>query len=103
MTVTTAVRRIAAGLVAVAIVAAGVVVAAKVFRHHSTPAAGCEVAADTGPFTLDLDQAANSTTIAAVGKRLGLPDHAVTVALATALQESKLRNLDYGDRDSLGL
>jgi hypothetical protein len=27
----------------------------------------------------------------------------VTVALATALQESKLRNLDYGDRDSLGL
>jgi hypothetical protein len=27
----------------------------------------------------------------------------VTVALATALQESDLRNLDYGDRDSLGL
>jgi len=38
-----------------------------------------------------------------VGKRLGLADHAVSVALATALQESKLRNLNYGDRDSLGL
>ncbi len=38
-----------------------------------------------------------------VGKRLGLADHAVSVALATAPQESKLRNLNYGDRDSLGL
>jgi len=52
---------------------------------------------------LELDQAQNATTIAAVGKRAGLPDHAVTVALATAMQESQLRNLDYGDRDSLGL
>jgi hypothetical protein len=34
---------------------------------------------------------------------MGLPDHAVTVALATALQESKLHNYPFGDRDSLGL
>jgi len=54
-------------------------------------------------YTIDLEQAANATTISAVGKRLGLPDHAVTVALAAALQESQLRNLHYGDRDSLGL
>ena len=59
--------------------------------------------APTTTYTLDIDQAANSTTIAAVGKRLGLPDHAVTVALAAALQESRLHNLPYGDRDSLGL
>ena len=52
---------------------------------------------------LDPEQAANAATIAAVGKRLGLADHAVTIALATAMQESKLRNLGYGDRDSLGL
>jgi hypothetical protein len=32
-----------------------------------------------------------------------MPAHAVTVAIATALQESKLRNLPGGDRDSLGL
>ena len=56
-----------------------------------------------GGATITPEQAANATTIAAVGKRLGLPSHAVTVALATAFQESKLRNLDYGDRDSLGL
>ena len=36
-------------------------------------------------------------------KRLGLPDHAVTIALAAALQESQLHNLDHGDRDSRGL
>ena len=54
-------------------------------------------------YTLTPTQAANAATIAAVGRRNGLPDHAVTVALATALQESKLINLPYGDRDSIGL
>ncbi|MGZ4709872.1 MAG: hypothetical protein ACXWBN_14135 [Acidimicrobiales bacterium] len=63
----------------------------------------CQATVDGQTYGLDLDQAANATTIAAVGKRDGLPDHAVTVALATALQESGLRNLSYGDRDSLGL
>ena len=63
----------------------------------------CHATAGTESFGLDTDQAANATTIAAVGQRLGLPDHAVTVALATALQESKLYNLPYGDLDSLGL
>src|SRR5690554_4916402 len=32
-----------------------------------------------------------------------MPHRAVVVALAAAMQESGLRNLDYGDRDSLGL
>jgi hypothetical protein len=57
----------------------------------------------SGPVAVTLEQAANAATIAAVGKRMGMPNHAVTVALATAFQESKLRNLAYGDRDSLGL
>ncbi|MFD0266942.1 hypothetical protein ACFVGY_10140 [Streptomyces sp. NPDC127106] len=49
------------------------------------------------------EQAANAATIAAVGVARGLPDRAVTIALATAMQESALRNLNHGDRDSLGL
>ncbi|MCX5404811.1 hypothetical protein OHA37_13075 [Streptomyces sp. NBC_00335] len=49
------------------------------------------------------DQAVNAATIAAVGVSKGMPDRAVTIALATAMQESALRNLDHGDRDSLGL
>ncbi len=60
-------------------------------------------ACTSGEVVLTPEQTANAATIAAVGKRMGLPSHAVTVALATAFQESKLRNLDYGDRDSLGL
>jgi hypothetical protein len=52
---------------------------------------------------LDDEQVANAATIAQVGVELDLPDRAIVVALATAMQESKLRNLDYGDRDSLGL
>jgi len=34
---------------------------------------------------------------------MGVPPRAWQVALATAMQESTLRNLNYGDRDSLGL
>ena len=54
-------------------------------------------------YGLDLEQGRNVTTIAAVGKRLGMPDHAVSIAIATAYLESGLRNLSHGDRDSLGL
>lgn len=56
-----------------------------------------------GEVTLNLEQMANAATITAVGIRRGVPERAVTVALATALQESKLTNLSGGDRDSIGL
>ncbi|MGW0709103.1 heavy metal transporter [Streptomyces sp. NPDC002643] len=49
------------------------------------------------------EQAANAATISAVGTTRDLPERAVTIALATALQESGLRNITHGDRDSLGL
>ncbi|WP_329040364.1 hypothetical protein OHT61_21075 [Streptomyces sp. NBC_00178] len=54
-------------------------------------------------YTLSPEQAANAATVSAVGTTRGLPERAVTIALATALQESALRNIDHGDRDSLGL
>jgi hypothetical protein len=41
--------------------------------------------------------------MAAVATRRALPTRAAAIAIATALQESTLRNLTYGDRDSLGL
>ena len=53
--------------------------------------------------TLSDEQKRNAATIIAVGKEMGLPSRAWLVALATAMQESTLRNIDYGDRDSLGL
>jgi hypothetical protein len=95
-------RRVGAilGVVAVVIVA---VVVVRALTGSSSPTPECIATARGGTFPMDLEQAANAATIAAVGKRMGLPDHAVTVAFAAALQESKLRNLSYGDRDSVGL
>jgi hypothetical protein len=63
------------------------------------PAEGCAMAG----VPLTAEQLANAAVIAEVGRDRGLPDRAIVIALATAQQESRLRNLDYGDRDSLGL
>ncbi|MGW2590486.1 hypothetical protein ACWCXC_09470 [Streptomyces sp. NPDC001515] len=54
-------------------------------------------------YRLTAEQAANAATISAVGTTRGMPERAVTIALATAMQESGLRNIEHGDRDSLGL
>jgi hypothetical protein len=55
------------------------------------------------PYELTPEQASNAATISAVGIARHMPERAVTIALATAIQESGLRNLRTGDRDSLGL
>lgn len=52
---------------------------------------------------LDLEQSRWSALMAAIAQRRGLPPRATTIAIATAFQESKIHNIDYGDRDSLGL
>ncbi|MER5970734.1 C40 family peptidase [Streptomyces sp. NPDC002055] len=49
------------------------------------------------------EQVPNAKTIQATGVAMNIPARGQVVALATALQESGLRNLTYGDRDSLGL
>ncbi|MFD0309318.1 heavy metal transporter [Streptomyces sp. NPDC127119] len=58
---------------------------------------------DGTSYEFTAEQAVNAATISAVGTNRGMPERAVTIALATALQESALRNLGHGDRDSLGL
>ncbi len=64
----------------------------------------CHVPGPSGT-GLDLDavQYQHASTINAVGLQRGLSQRARTIALATAWQESSLRNLDHGDRDSVGL
>ncbi|MET8990817.1 C40 family peptidase [Nonomuraea wenchangensis] len=52
---------------------------------------------------LDGEQQANAALIVQIAMERGLPARAAVIALATALQESKLRNLRYGHLDSLGL
>ena len=95
--------------VAVAVGIAGVVLVGAVgaayvaFRGASKPGLPCRVVAEGKSYALDRAQAANAGIIAAAAGTVGLPHHAVTIGIAAALQESRLHNLAYGDRDSLGL
>ncbi|WP_243722752.1 hypothetical protein [Actinomadura sp. 7K507] len=72
---------------------------ARPYLHGS----GCEVTASAGKMPLDLEQGSNASTIAAVAFRKRLPERAVVIAYATAIQESRIRNLPGGDRDSVGM
>lgn len=45
----------------------------------------------------------NAQLVVDVGRALGVPDRGIVIALAAAAQESGLRNVHHGDRDSLGL
>lgn len=65
-----------------------------------TPAAATTPVASTG---LDAEQVGNVQLIVRIGRELGVSDRGIAIALGTAMQESWLRNLDWGDRDSLGL
>jgi hypothetical protein len=60
-------------------------------------------ASQTSIAGLDREQLVNAQTIVAVGRAAKVPAYGWVVAVATAMQESGLRNLDHGDRDSLGL
>jgi LysM repeat protein len=55
----------------------------------------------TTPLTAEMTR--NAQVIVQIGKSLGVSDYGLVIALAAAMQESGLRNLNYGDRDSQGL
>lgn len=67
------------------------------------PREQCEATASTGSVVLDFEQAESAAIIVGIAVQRGLPARAATIALATAYQESGLRNVAHGDRDSLGL
>ncbi|TCJ24099.1 hypothetical protein [Nocardioides jejuensis] len=64
---------------------------------------GCTALVEGHHVALDTEQAENAALIAAIGVHRDLPARAVSIALATAYQESKMINVEHGDRDSLGL
>lgn len=75
-----------------------------VFGKHAVVTSCRVVGLSTGAvYSMDPEQLLNASIITDVAMRRALPQRAAVVALATAQQESKLRNLDYGDADSLGL
>jgi LysM repeat protein len=69
------------------------------------PAAAAPAVAPGGQLqaTLTAEQAANAALIIRIGRELGVSDRGLAIALATAMVESGMRNLDWGDRDSLGI
>ncbi|WP_055494479.1 C40 family peptidase [Streptomyces sp. TP-A0356] len=56
-----------------------------------------------GPYRVTDEQMGNAAVIVHVGEKEKVPDDGLVIAIMTSLQESQLRNIDYGDRDSIGL
>jgi hypothetical protein len=99
-------RKLLVGALAVAVLVGAVVVGFRMLRDKTSLFAGgeeCTAEVSGHTVTLTPEQAENAGLIAAISVRRGMPARAATIALATALQESKLYNLEEGDRDSLGL
>jgi len=69
----------------------------------AAPASSSSSSSGTRVTPLDAPMTENAKIIIGVGTSLGVSDYGIVIALATAMQESTLRNLNYGDRDSLGL
>ncbi|MFD0482466.1 hypothetical protein ACFQ46_07670 [Kineococcus sp. GCM10028916] len=63
----------------------------------------CSASVDGESTSMSPEQAANAATVVGLSVRRGMPARAATIAVATIVQESGMRNLDHGDRDSLGL
>jgi hypothetical protein len=95
------VLNVALALATVAVVLAVVLSLKRVTTPFSPPA--CQATAGGTTFEVTPEQMANAATIAGISVKRHLPARAATIALATARQESKFINVDYGDRDSLGL
>ncbi len=69
----------------------------------SSTSCAATVNAPSGTASLDSQQLANARTIVQTGQALRVPVRGLVIAVATSLQEAGLRNLSYGDRDSVGL
>lgn len=100
-------RRTIVAVLALALVAGAIyAIAAVLQRSETLVSERCVAVSGTGSYELATDQAANASLITAISVRRGLPPRAASIALATAMQESQLRNINYGDQagpDSRGL
>ncbi|WP_432515247.1 hypothetical protein [Kineococcus sp. SYSU DK001] len=95
--------RLATTLLVTGVVVAGAAV--WVARDPDAPVVveRCTATVDGESTSMSPEQAANAATVVGLSVRRDLPARAATIAIATIVQESGMRNLDHGDRDSLGL
>ncbi|MET1060015.1 MAG: hypothetical protein ABWX84_10470 [Nocardioides sp.] len=94
--------RVVIGLAALAVVA-GTAVAVKLGFGPLPDPQGCSATVAGRTVDLDPEQSENAALIAAIAVQRGMPARAASIALATAYQESKILNIEHGDRDSIGL
>ena len=91
------------GLVVLAVIAGGVVLWSTYNKSPLPTEDRCVAAAAGNSATVDPTQAHYASIIAGMTIKRGLAPRAASIALATAYQESGIRNLDYGHADSIGL
>jgi hypothetical protein len=101
-------RGIGCLLVALVLLVAGVVGVVNGLRSRglSAPVPGqqrCVATANGRSVVLDLEQARLTSIVVGLSVRRGLAPRAASIAMATVYQETGIRNLDHGDRDSVGL
>lgn len=90
-------------------ISAGILTRGTIRKQVESGAAGMDYTAVTGKAgrygdsVFSAEQLRNAGIIASTGKSMGASNRDIIIALMTAMQESTLRNLNYGDRDSLGL
>jgi hypothetical protein len=99
-------RRVVTGGVAVVVVALLAGLGWFAIREEVVPfLAPDQCTAEVGDHTVVLEpsQARYAGLITAIAVQRGMPARAASIALAAAYQESNLRNLGGGDRDSAGL
>ncbi|BCW46275.1 hypothetical protein [Arthrobacter sp. StoSoilB5] len=100
-------RRAIVAVLALALVAGAIYgIVAILQRSETLVSERCVAVMGSESYELATDQAANASLITAISVQRGLPPRAASIALATAMQESRLRNINYGDEagpDSRGL
>ncbi|MER5323083.1 hypothetical protein [Streptosporangium roseum] len=104
-------RRFSKGVIAIIVIVGVLAVAITVgifallnrVTPFTEPVEGCKITTPEGSLELEIPQAQVASVIAAVAARRKLPERAVVIAYATGIQESKLLNLPFGDRDSVGV
>ncbi|WP_245603760.1 hypothetical protein [Intrasporangium oryzae] len=93
--------RIALLVIVLIVASAGFLGTRFLWKSVQTPE--CTITAGGMTETFDPEQTGNAALISALSMKRDMPPRAATIALTTAFQESKIRNIRFGDRDSVGL
>jgi hypothetical protein len=98
-------KRWVIGIGVLALVVVAVVVGVRTFDRVGPllSSEGCEARVGGHSVSLTLEQSENVALMAAISVQRGMPARAASIAIATSAQESKLYNIEHGDRDSIGL